>query len=158
MWEEKVCKKCKHQKIDAYFLFWRSTLTFPHPWGLHGRPTFFWLQVDAAFFTRGAMEAKFLLRTMTCGIFKVMCLVMQEIVVKKLLGGKNPTDIGTKHMIAEKIARYLPWLSQERRSGIDSNTLQIQTLVGWSNLRFVLFWPVIGSNKLHIAIKHHENT
>ena len=52
----------------------------------------------------------------------------KEIVVKKLLGEKNPTDIGTKHMTAEKIARYLPWLSQERRSGIDSNTLQIQTL------------------------------
>ena len=32
-------------------------------------------------------------------------------------------------------------------------TLQIDATIGWSNLGFISFWPIISSNTLHIVIK-----
>ena len=32
-------------------------------------------------------------------------------------------------------------------------TLQIDATIGWSNLGFISFWPIINSNTLHIVIK-----
>ena len=32
-------------------------------------------------------------------------------------------------------------------------TLQIDAAIGWSNLGFITFWPIISSNTLHIVIK-----
>ena len=32
-------------------------------------------------------------------------------------------------------------------------TLQIDATIGWSNLGFVSFWPIISINTLHIVIK-----